>query len=225
MEDPHFSEINIDTNTTEVDTGMTNYETINKQMKIEIITTQQQTQQTQQTQQAAIHNLKETIQTIEMYLSSMKKQLSLFETTTSRQNEENHIKKTNSTIQPQPQPQPHLKQQKIKDTALFNGNKTTSTKKIKLDIGFNIERSITPELCRFMNLASGSTTTLNDATKSIINYINLNKLQDITNPLMRKYINVDNTLIQLFNLPESEKTRITYFNLHKYIHCHFTNKP
>ena len=123
-----------------------------------------------------------------------------------------------------------LKQPKIKETSLFKESNQTQ-KKIKLGVGFNIQRSITPELCRFMNLEAGNKTTLNDATKYIINYITNHKLQNQT---ARKYINLDPSLCKLFNLsdkeedkeqPQGEKNRLTYFNLHKYIHRHFIDQP
>ena len=93
-----------------------------------------------------------------------------------------------------------------------------SNKKVKLDVGFNIQCKITQELTNFMKLKE-SITTLNDATKYIMDYISSNKLQDITDINTRKYINLDVQLKQLFNIQTNE--RITYFNIHKYINQHF----
>jgi hypothetical protein len=163
-----------------------------------------------------IELLKENICSIERTLETMKNQIINIETSIIQKEKNNSIKEQF----------PLLKQQKIKDTALFKGScKTLQPKKIKLDVGFNIERSITNELYSFMKLnTQNRMTTLNEATKYIMNYINTHRLQDTTNQMTRKYINVDDSLSKLFNLSELEKKPLTYFNLHKYIHSHFTEQ-
>ena len=180
--------------------------TVDKQMKIEIISSRMEPSQTEK----SIELLKENIKMIEKTLDCMKAQL-------------NSIEKT--VIQKDTAPQAVLLQPKIKDTSFFNGGKPNkAAKKIKMDIGFNIQRLITPELCDFMKLEKGSMTTLNEATKTIMNYISEHKLQDTSNPVRRKYINTDEVLSQLFNLGDKdEKNNLTYFNLAKYIYPHFTD--
>jgi hypothetical protein len=162
-----------------------------------------------------IELLKENIQSIETILVSIKKQLNSIETTIIQQEKTIHKQSTSQVVLIQP---------KIKDTSLFNGGKLKQAKKIKMDVGFNIQRSITPELCDFMKLEKGSMTTFNEALKYIMNYINTHKLQNTTNPIMRKFINTDDFLCQLFNIGDNiEKYQVTYFNLPKYIHHHFTD--
>ena len=163
-----------------------------------------------------IELLKENIQSIETILVSIKKQLNSIETTIIQQEKTIHKQSTSPVVMIQP---------KIKDTALFNGGKLNQAKKIKLDVGFNIQRSITPELGDFMKLEKGSMTTLNEATKYIMNYINNHKLQNTTTPTMRKYIDADEVLAQLFKLGDkNEKNILSYFNLPKYIHHHFIDQ-
>jgi hypothetical protein len=184
-----------------------------EEMKIEFTTSQQQQPlklPKKQQKETSIDNLKESIKVMESTLVLMKQQLNSIE----------HLQEEPS----------QLKQQKIKDTLLFkesNNNKTNKSTKVKLDVGFNIQRPITPELCKFMKLETGSMISLNEVTKNIIEYINHHKLQDNTNQTMRKYINLDESLSQLFNLSDKKKgieqPTLTYFNLHKHIYQHFTD--
>ena len=187
-----------------------------KEIKIEITTLPQSLKlpkknpDSKNTIETPINILNESIKSIESALVLMKQQLNRIE----------HLQEEPS----------HLKQQKIKDTPLFkesNNNKTNKSTKVKLDVGFNIQRPITPELCNFMKLETGSMVSLNQVTKHIIDYINHHKLQDNTNQTMRKYINLDESLAQLFNLSDkkkgNEQPTLTYFNLHKHIYKHFTD--
>jgi len=147
-----------------------------------------------------IHVLKESIRSMETSIINIKSQVDNIEKQLSSE--------TNKTI--------HYKQPKIKETPMFKDQNIN--KKVKLDVGFNIQRNITQELTNFMKLKE-NITTLNDATKYIMDYISSNKLQDITDINTRKYINLDVQLNQLFNIQTNEK--ITYFNIHKYINKHF----
>lgn len=192
-------------------------ENVEEQMKIEIITSTQSTKKrshstSESTTENTIEVLKENINSIETTLGEMKNHINNIVSSIIQKEKDNSNKE-----------QSPLKQQKIKDTALFKGScKIFQPKKIKMDIGFNIQRSVTPELSNFMKLdAENNKTTLNEATKYIMNYINTNRLQDTTNQTTRKYINVDESLNKLFNLSELEKKKLTYFNVHKYIHSHF----
>lgn len=148
----------------------------------------------------SINSLKESIVSIETIVSNIKTQVNNIETHISSEN--------NKSVQ--------YKQPKIKETSMFK--EQNSNKKVKLNVGFNIHRNITQELTTFMKLKE-NVTSLNDATKYIMNYISSNKLQDITNINTRKYINPDEPLQQLFNIKTNDK--ITYFNIHKYINQHF----
>ena len=156
--------------------------------------------QTNNQTNSPIHVLKESIMSMETSIINIKSQVDNIEKQLSSE--------TNKTIQ--------YKQPKIKETPMFKDQ--NSNKKVKLDVGFNIQRKITQELTNFMKLKE-NITTLNDATKYIMDYISSNKLQDITNINTRKYINLDVPLKQLFNIQTNEK--ITYFNIHKYINEHF----
>jgi chromatin remodeling complex protein RSC6 len=167
-----------------------------------------------------IELLKENIKMIEKTLDCMKAQLNSIEKTVIKKENTTTTTTNNNTVT-----HAVLLQPKIKDTSFFNGGKPNkAAKKIKMDIGFNIQRLITPELCDFMKLEKGSMTTLNEATKTIMNYISEHKLQDTSNPVRRKYIIADEILSQLFNLGDKdEKNNLTYFNLAKYIYPHFTD--
>ena len=147
-----------------------------------------------------IHVLKESIMSMESSIISIKSQVDNIE--------KQLLSETNKTIQ--------YKQPKIKETPMFKDQ--NSNKKVKLNVGFNIQHKITQELTNFMKLKE-NITTLNDATKYIMEYISSNKLQDVTDINTRKYINLDVQLKQLFNIQTNEK--ITYFNIHKYINEHF----
>ena len=147
-----------------------------------------------------IHVIKESIISVETSIISIKSQVDNIE--------KQLLSETNKTIQ--------YKQPKIKETPIFKDQ--NSNKKVKLNVGFDIQRKITQELTNFMKLKE-NITTLNDATKYIMDYISSNKLQDTTDMNTRKYINLDVQLKQLFNIQTNEK--ITYFNIHKYINNHF----
>ena len=157
---------------------------------------------------------------IEGTLDCMKAQLNSIEKTVIKKENTTTTNNNNNTVS-----QGVLLQPKIKDTSLFNGGKPNkAAKKIKMDIGFNIQRLITPELCDFMKLEKGSMTTFNEATKTIMNYISEHKLQDTSNQVRRKYIIADKVLCKMFNLGDKdEKNNLTYFNLAKYIYPHFTD--
>jgi chromatin remodeling complex protein RSC6 len=93
----------------------------------------------------------------------------------------------------------------------------TATRQPKIT-GFSILEKITPELCSFMKLPAESSATRNDVTMYITDYINQQKLQDMTN---RRNINMNDELLTLFKLMPD--TPLTYFNLHKYISSLFVH--
>src|SRR6056300_1573163 len=116
--------------------------TVDKQMKIEIISSRIEPSQTEK----SIELLKENIKMIEKTLDCMKAQLNSIEktvikkenTTTTNNNNNNNNNTVSHTV---------LLQPKIKDTPLFNcGKPNKAEKKIKMDIGFNIQSLIKPKL-------------------------------------------------------------------------------
>ena len=84
--------------------------------------------------------------------------------------------------------------------------------------GFDTPEKITDELALFIGLQCGQEISRTVANQHILNYIKRNNLQDKTNP---KRILPDEKLIHLLRLQEV-KEELTYFNIHKYIHFHFT---
>ena len=84
--------------------------------------------------------------------------------------------------------------------------------------GFDTPEKITDELALFIGLQCGQEISRTVANQHILNYIKRNNLQDKTNP---KRILPDEKLIHLLRLQEV-KEELTYFNIHKYIHAHFT---
>ena len=84
--------------------------------------------------------------------------------------------------------------------------------------GFDTPEKITDELAIFLGLQCGQEISRTVANQHILNYIKRNNLQDKTNP---KRILPDEKLIHLLRLQEV-KEELTYFNIHKYIHFHFT---
>jgi chromatin remodeling complex protein RSC6 len=79
-------------------------------------------------------------------------------------------------------------------------------------IGFDVQEKLIPTLCAFMNLPPESTSTRNNVTSYITQYICQHKLQDMTD---RKCIHLNSELTALFQL-ETTPT-ITYFSLHKHM--------
>jgi hypothetical protein len=79
-------------------------------------------------------------------------------------------------------------------------------------VGFDIQEKITNELCAFMQLPNESTSTRNNVTTYMTEYIRKNNLQDMTD---RKQIQLNDELAALFKLKITDN--ITYFNIHKHI--------
>jgi hypothetical protein len=79
-------------------------------------------------------------------------------------------------------------------------------------VGFDIQEKITNELCAFMQLPNESTSTRNNVTTYMTEYIRKNNLQDMTD---RKQIQLNHDLAALFKLNITDN--LTYFNLHTHI--------
>lgn len=90
-------------------------------------------------------------------------------------------------------------------------------KKVIQPSGFDAPVAISDELCAFMNKPVGSILSRPSVTDYVVNYIRLNKLQDLTK---RKKINPNETLYNLLRLKSNDE-EVTYFNLQKYLNVHF----
>ena len=82
--------------------------------------------------------------------------------------------------------------------------------------GFAKSSKISEHLCDFMNKPAGSEVARTEVTKYIINYIKENNLQ---RPENKKFINPDQSLKSLLEVPEGDD--LSYFNLQKYMNRHF----
>jgi chromatin remodeling complex protein RSC6 len=94
-----------------------------------------------------------------------------------------------------------------------NKNKNKGNKKPS---GFATPTNVTDELCQFMNKDNGSKIARTEVTKSLIEYIKTNKLENNENS---QVIIPDKKLQTLLGINEYEK--LTYFNLQKFMNKHF----
>ena len=97
-------------------------------------------------------------------------------------------------------------------------NEKKRQKQNKKPSGFALPTKISDDLCEFMSKEKGSLVARTDVTRFIINYIKTNDLQD---PKNRKYILPDNDLKKLLHISDEE---LSFFNLQKYMNCHFHKK-
>ena len=95
-------------------------------------------------------------------------------------------------------------------------SKSDENKKPKAPSGFVKPTLITDELAKFLGKPSGTEMARTEVTREINSYIRANKLQDSNNG--RKIL-ADDALSTLLRL--SPKDELTYFNLQKYMSCHF----
>lgn len=82
--------------------------------------------------------------------------------------------------------------------------------------GFAKSSKISENLCQFMNIPVGSEVARTEVTKFIIRYIKEHNLQ---RPENKKFINPDEQLKSLLDVPEGDE--LSYFNLQKYMNKHF----
>jgi len=82
--------------------------------------------------------------------------------------------------------------------------------------GFAIPTKVTNELCEFMDKEKGSEIARTVVTKTLINYIKKNKLENNENS---QFINPDEKLKSLLGISENDK--LTYFTLQKFMNKHF----
>ena len=101
-------------------------------------------------------------------------------------------------------------------------NKAESKKhknKNKLQSGFVKPKSLSPEMCEFLNIDKDSKLGRNQVTSMINDYIVNNNLRDSKD---RRIILPNDDLRKLLGLKDDDKTVITYFNLQTYLKQHFT---
>lgn len=85
----------------------------------------------------------------------------------------------------------------------------------KMPSGFAKPSNVTKELCDFLNIQEGTKIARTEVTKSLINYINTNNLQNQDN---KKHFSPDNKLKELLGI---ETTELDYFSLQKHMNKHF----
>lgn len=82
--------------------------------------------------------------------------------------------------------------------------------------GFAKPCKVTKELCDFMNKNEGTEIARTEVTKSLIEYIKENNLENKTNS---RVINPDEKLKILLNIEDGQE--LTYFSIQKYMTKHF----
>jgi chromatin remodeling complex protein RSC6 len=85
--------------------------------------------------------------------------------------------------------------------------------------GFATPSKITDELCKFMDKENGSEIARTVVTKTLIDYIKKNKLENSENS---QIIHPDQKLQNLLGITENDQ--LTYFNLQKHMNKHFIKK-
>ena len=95
----------------------------------------------------------------------------------------------------------------------------------KAPSGFAKPSKVTKELCEFMNKPEGSEIARTEVTRTLVQYIKSNNLQEQTVESKNK-INPDDKLKNLLGLDTVETNELTFFNIQKYMNKHFiSNKP
>ena len=113
---------------------------------------------------------------------------------------EKHIKKEMKTI--------NNKQVKMKET------------KKRAPSGFAKPTKVTKQLCEFMNRPIGSEIARTEVTKTLVQYIKDNKLQE-QNAETKNKIVPDQKLSLLLGINNQEASELTFFNIQKYMNKHF----
>lgn len=101
--------------------------------------------------------------------------------------------------------------------------KQTTPKPKKAPSGFAKPTKVTKELCEFMNRPEGTEIARTEVTKTLVNYIKSNNLQEQT-PDSKNKIIPDDTLVNLLGLNIEEKKDLTFFNIQKHMNKHFISK-
>ena len=107
---------------------------------------------------------------------------------------------------------------------LKNLQKQSSKKKRKAGnrspSGFVKPARISEELAKFLNKSVGTEMARTEVTREINSYIKTHNLKDTTNG---RKINPDAKLATLLKLKKEDE--LTYFNLQRYLSCHFAKAP
>jgi chromatin remodeling complex protein RSC6 len=82
--------------------------------------------------------------------------------------------------------------------------------------GFAKPCKVTKELCEFMNKSDETEFARTEVTKSLVQYVKENHLEDINN---KKNILPDEKLKNLLKIEEGQE--LTYFNIQKFMNKHF----
>ena len=105
-------------------------------------------------------------------------------------------------------------------------SKKNSKKKIstspKKPSGFAKPTKVTKELCAFLEQPEGTEIARTEVTKSLIQYIKTNKLDN--RDVKGTTIVPDDKLKTLLNIDETELAELTFFNIQKYMNKHFISK-
>jgi chromatin remodeling complex protein RSC6 len=110
-------------------------------------------------------------------------------------------------------------------TAKKNQVNNSKPKAKKAPSGFAKPSKVTKELCEFMNKPEGSEIARTEVTRTLVQYIKSNNLQEQTVESKNK-INPDDKLKNLLGLDTVETNELTFFNIQKYMNKHFiSNKP
>jgi chromatin remodeling complex protein RSC6 len=110
-------------------------------------------------------------------------------------------------------------------TAKKNQVNNSKPKVKKAPSGFAKPSKVTKELCEFMNKPEGSEIARTEVTRTLVQYIKSNNLQEQTVESKNK-INPDDKLKNLLGLDTVETNELTFFNIQKYMNKHFiSNKP
>lgn len=113
----------------------------------------------------------------------------------------------------------HIEKKVNKCLKQYKNKLEKKRKSKKAPSGFAQPTRITNELCNFLNITEGTRLARTEVTKSIINYIKTNNLQDSYN---KKVITPDEKLRSLLGL---DTDNIDYFSLQKYMNRHFVTGP
>ena len=90
--------------------------------------------------------------------------------------------------------------------------------KLRKPCGFAKPTRVSDTMCDFMRLPHGSLISRTDITKTLIQYIKTNQLQ---NPDHKRQIRPDETLYKIFGEESKNDNMITYFTMQKYMNQHF----
>ena len=93
----------------------------------------------------------------------------------------------------------------------------------KAPSGFAKPTKVPNDLCEFMNRPEGPEIARTEVTKTLVNYIKSNNLQEQTPDAKNKII-PDDKLIKLLGLSIEEKQDLTFFNIQKHMNKHFISK-